>query len=356
MNNTQTALIGLLSLSALLLSGCGNVSQANPESSTTPAATERGIPVEAVRVTTGTVRASLQASSILEAKEETDVIARVSGIVEEVLVEEGDYVQQGQPLVRIESARYRFNRDQIAAELRGVSQELNRMQQLAGQQMVSAEQLERLQARHDALSAQLQIAELDVSETIVRAPISGHIAERYVRTGNMVQGYQQRALFHIVNASTLRATINLPEHALPNIAEGQHAELQLQAGGAENIIHAQVSRVSRVIDATSGTFRVVLDIANPEHSLRAGMFARVNLHYAQREEAVRIPQHALVRIDQHSYVFIVEQNKASRVPVSTGIRENGWIEVTDGLTAGAMLVVTGQATLRPDTLVEVIEL
>lgn len=339
---------------ATTLSGCGNV---NPsEVAAKPAETERGVPVETVRVGKGTVRASFQASTILEAEEETDVIARVSGIVEEILVEEGDYVEQGQPLARLESSRYRLSREQIAAELRGVSQELTRMRQLAGQQMVSTEQLERLQSRHDALSAQLQIAELDYAEAVIRAPISGHISERYVKTGNMIQAYQQKSLFHIVNANTLRATVNLPEHALRNIEVGQQADLQLQASGANEHITAAVARVSTVVDASSGTFRVVLSVPNENHALRSGMFARVNLHYAQKHDAVRIPHHAIVRVDQSNYVFVVHENKAQRVPVSTGIRENGWVEVTAGLAEHALLIVTGQNTLRNDALVEVVEL
>ncbi|RUO18488.1 efflux RND transporter periplasmic adaptor subunit [Aliidiomarina iranensis] len=355
MNTAKIRIFALLLALPVALFGCGNPSTANSVESE-PKETERGVPVEVQKVARGTVRASIQASAILEAEEETDVIARVSGIVEEILVEEGDFVEQGQALVRLESSRYRYSRDQIAAELRGVTQELTRMRQLAGQQMVSTEQVERLQSRHDALSAQLQIAELDLAEAVIRAPISGHIAERFVKTGNMIQAYQQKALFHIVNDTTLRATVNLPEHALANIEAEQEADLELQGVGQNNHISAQVTRVSTVVDATSGTFRVVLSIPNSEQKLRAGMFTRVNLHYAQKHDVVRIPHHALVNIDQASYVFIANENKAQRLAITTGIRENGWIEVTEGLDTGAALIVTGQNTLRNDALLEVIEL
>lgn len=355
MNTFNLKVFAILIFIPVVLSGCGNAGSSGSVASA-PVETERGVPVEVVNVAQGTVRASIQASAILEAEEETDVIARVSGIVENILVEEGDFVEQGQALVRLESSRYRYSRDQIAAELRGVSQELTRMRQLAGQQMISTEQVERLQSRHDALSAQLQIAELDLAEAVIRAPISGHIAERFVKTGNMIQAYQQKALFHIVNDTTLRATVNLPEHALASIKAGQEADLELQGAGTHNRISAKVTRISTVVDATSGTFRVVLSIPNAEQNLRAGMFTRVNLHYAQKHNVVRIPHHALVSVDQASYVFIASENKAKRLAVTTGIRENGWIEITEGLETGMQLIVTGQNTLRNDALLEVVEL
>lgn len=345
--------VSLIGAVALSLTACGNAGSVQPS---VQQAAERGVPVEAVYVSKGTVRASFQASAILEADEETDVIARVSGIVEEVLVEEGDYVEQGQALARIESARYRFIRDQIAAELRGVQQELSRLQQLARQQMVSTEQLERLQSRHDALNAQLQIAELDLNESVIRAPISGHIAHRFVKTGNMIQAYQPRTLFHIVNADNLRATVHLPEHALSSIRVGQSADLQLQASQLTEKVTAQVARISPIIDSGSGTFRVVLNISNADHALRSGMFARVQLHYAEKEQVLRIPNQAIVRVDQDSYVFIANDTKAQRVKITTGIRENGWIEVIDGITEGTAVIVTGQNTLRDDATIEVIQL
>lgn len=344
-----------VSIFTLSVSACGNAG-AGSGAADEAEVTERGVPVEAVTIETGTVRASFQASAVLEAEDETDVIARVNGVVEEILVEEGDFVEQGQPLARLESARYQFARDQIAAELRGVKQELDRMRNLAQQSMVSADQLERTESRYQALKAQLDLAELDLQEAVIRAPISGHVSRRYVKTGNLIQAHQPKTLFHIVNATTLRATLNLPEQAMRSVKAGQRAEIELHAFGAQEKISAEVARVSPVIDSGSGTFRVVLSIPNADHKLRAGMFSRVNLHYAEKESVVRIPHRSILQVDQANYVYIVDDNKARRVAIELGLRENGWIEVTNGLDAGQTLVVTGQNALREDALVEVVSL
>ena len=80
------------------------------------------------------------------------------------------------------------------------------------------------------------------------------------------------------------------------------------------------------------------------------------MHYAQKDQVLRIPNQAIVRVDQDSYVFIANDNKAQRVKITTGIRENGWIEVIDGISEGTPVIVTGQNTLRDDATIEVIQL
>ncbi|MCC5854897.1 MAG: efflux RND transporter periplasmic adaptor subunit [Idiomarina sp.] len=352
--NTRLISIAALISATLTLTACGNAGANNGKQQAQ--AEERGVPVETILVDRGTVRASFQASAILEAEESTDVVPRVSGIIEEIFVEEGDFVEQGQALARLESSRYSLARDQIAAELRNVKQELTRHHQLAERQMVSAEAVERLQSRKDALTAQLEIAEIDLRETVIRAPISGHISQRYARTGNLIQAWQPKTLFHVVDSSVLRATVNLPEHAIVHIQTGQSAEIRLPAMPEFGTVTASVARISPVIDSASGTFRVVLAVPNTDYRLRAGMFSRVNVHYAERQNVVRIPQDALIRVDNQSHVFTVSEGLAQRIEVSTGLREAGWIEIIQGLDEGHSLIITGHNNLRDAAKVEEIKL
>lgn len=338
---------------ALLLTACGNMESNGKKAEVE--VDEPGVPVETVVVELGRIRASFTASAILEAEESTDVVPRVNGIIENIYVEEGDYVEKGQPLAQLESSRYALAVVQIEAELRNIQQELERNQQLAASQLVSLDSVSRLQSQQDALIARLDLAKIDLAETTVRAPINGHISRRYARTGRLIQAWQAESMFHIVDSSLLRATVHLPEHALTHVRPGLPADLQLQALPGE-LISATVARVSPVIDSGSGTFRTVLSINNSDFKLRAGMFSRIQLHYAERENVVRIPQDALIRIDNQSHVFIVEDGKAKRTDVVTGLQDGGWFEVVDGLTAGDVLIVTGQNNLRDGANVEAIEL
>lgn len=347
--------VSLLTTALLFsLSGCGQADANNGK----PAekAEERGVPVEVLTVGTGQLRASFLASAVLEAEESTDVIARVNGVIEEIYVEEGDYVEKGQPLARLESNRYALAVNQIEAELRQVHQELERHRKLAERQLTSADNIERLQSQRDSLQARLELAQIDLTETLILAPISGHVAQRYARTGRLVQAWQAQSLFHLVDNANLRATVNLPEHALSHIQPGLPADIRLQALPDRQPVTAHVARVSPIIDSGSGTFRVVLSIPNADFHLRSGMFARVQIHYAERNNVVRIPQDALIQADNQSHVFSVEDGIARKIEVITGLRENGWIEVSEGLAEGAKLIVTGHTMLRDEAKVEVIEL
>lgn len=335
-----------------LLTACGNMDP-NHRDTDQAEIDEPGVPVETLLVEQGNIRASFNASAILEAEESTDVVPRVNGIIEEIFVEEGDLVTKGQVLAKLESSRYALAVTQIEAELRNIRQELERNKQLAASQLVSADAVSRLQSQLDSLSARLELAQIDLDETTVRAPISGHISRRYARTGRLIQAWQPESMFHIVDSSLLRATVHLPEHALTHIRPGLPADLQLQALPGEHMT-ATVTRVSPVIDSGSGTFRTVLSIKNDDFKLRAGMFARIQVHYAERSDVVRIPQDALIRIDNQSHVFVVSDNEAKRIEVVTGLQDGNWFEVVQGLASGDELIITGQNNLRDGAKVEAI--
>lgn len=337
-----------------VLAGCGNVGANNADTDEAQE-TERGVPVEIIHALTGTVRATFSGSAILEAEHSTDVIPRVNGVVEEIFVEEGDFVEEGRALAQLESSRYQLALNQISAELRNVRQELTRHEQLAERQLVSADAVSRLRAQHDSLQAQLEIAQKDLDETTVRASISGHISERYAREGHLIQAWQPQTMFHIVNTSQLRATVHLPENALQHLSSGQNAEISVPALPNLATMTAHVQRISPIVDSGSGTFRVVLNVPNENNQLRPGLFSRVNIHYAEKSNVVRIPQDALISVDNQSHVFRVEDGVARKVTVQTGIRDHGWVEIEEGLIDGNVLVITGQTNLRDESKVEVIE-
>ncbi|MGX5913813.1 efflux RND transporter periplasmic adaptor subunit [Aliidiomarina sp. Khilg15.8] len=334
------ALLSALTLTAAL-SGCQNADAGNAV--TEESKSEPAIPVEVVTADRATLHASFSTTTMLEALEEADVIARVGGIVEEIMVEEGDFVNQGDVLARIEEERFAMAVQQVKAELRGVQQELQRMQEMAKKQMASADAVERLQANHDALQARLRLAELDLEAATVRAPISGFIATRYVKPGNLIQQHERKGLFHIVDMRTLQAVLHLPERDVYKVKPGQHAELSLNA--SNTTVSASVLRISPAVDDITGTFRVTLQVDNSEQQLRDGMFARARLNYQQQDNALRVPHYALINVDDSHHVFRVENDLAQRTPVKTGIRDGQWVEITEGLSPGDEVVITGQNQL-----------
>lgn len=331
---------------SLSLTACQNA-DANMAATDTPQAP--AIPVEIWQADRATLHASFTTTTVLEAFNEADVIARVSGIVEQILVEEGDYIEAGQPLAHLDRERFEQVVRQVSAELRGIEQELRRMQEMANRQMASADAVERLQASRDTLQARLRLAEIDLESTIIRAPINGIIAKRHVKTGNLIQQHERNTLFHIVDLSTLQAVLHLPERDMRKIAVGQPTHLTLY--GDDSTVTASVSRISPAVDRVAGTFRVTALIDNQDHTLRAGMFARAQINYSERPDTLRVPHYAVIQLDGSSYVFVVNDEYATRQRIDTGLRDGQWIEVISGLTEDTRIVITGHNNLSDNARV-----
>lgn len=340
MRTHSVFLVTLLALSSPLLVACQHADAANPPQA------EREPPsmtVEVLPASRGTLHASITTTTILEAYQEADIAPRVNGIIERVLVDEGDHVSRGQVLAELDKERFEQVVEQANAELRGVEQELARMSEMASRQMVSADAIERLKANRDTLRARLRLAQIDLEATTIRAPFDGVINRRFAKTGNLVQQHHRESLFHIVDLNRLQAVLNIPERDIHEVRVGQSVVLHTNG----EPIEAQVARISPAVDRVAGTFRVVVDIDNASNKtaqpLRAGMFARAELRYATRQNTLQIPADSIIQLDGESFVYVVEHDRAQRRRVSTGIRQGQWIEVEDGLEEGQAVIVTGQS-------------
>ncbi|MCD9026955.1 efflux RND transporter periplasmic adaptor subunit [Luteimonas sp. BDR2-5] len=337
-----TALLAIV----LGMAACGgDRAQAKPGDDA-PAA----IPVETEAVTRRSVAASYAGSASLEVPRGADVIAKTSGIALEVLVEEGDAVRAGQPLLRLDPDRPRLAVQQSRATMGKLENSYRRAQQLVGQQMISANDLDQIKFDLDNARAQYEMAQLELSYTTVTAPISGVISQRMIRTGNFVQ--INTPIFSIVDNSRIEATLNVPERELRVLKRGQPVRLQVDALPGETF-DGVVERVSPVVDSGSGTFRVVCAFEGSD-MLRAGMFGRIRIDYDQRAAALVIPRSALLEDDDTAAVYTVRDGKAVRVPVTLGYIDGNLIEVRDGLSEGEPVVTAGKVALREGSPVQVI--
>ncbi|WP_189407014.1 efflux RND transporter periplasmic adaptor subunit [Alteromonas halophila] len=350
-----TALLPSLTLALLLsvpLSGCGNVG-ASDAAETADEDIALNIPVEAQRVATGTISSSYNTTATLEAKEEAFVVARASGIIEAIFVEEGDYVEKGQVLAQLDKKRYELNLTKARADLKGIEQELAKIDKVYSKKLVSDDTYDKLSAQYESAKASVKLAELDLNEATITAPISGYIAERNAKVGNLTESFQRERMFHIVQQRELQGIVYLPESELPNVVKGQQAELTIAALNNTRV-NAFVERISPVIDAETGTFKVTLRVPNPQETLKAGMFSDVALQYATHDNATLLPRRALVSIDNKVSVFVVKDGVASKVDIATGFESGDMVEVTQGLSGNEQVVVVGHQNLKDQSPVDVV--
>ena len=346
-------LVRLVVLSlVLLLAACkGGPGKDKDEGADADKKGPEAIPVEVARAGRRAIAASYNGTAPLEARAEAQVVAKTSGIAMRVFVDVGQQVRAGQPLVQIDRDRAALQVAQTDAQVRKLEANYRRASQLAQQQMVSANDVDQLRFDLENARAQHRLARLELSYGTVTAPISGVVAARSIKPGNLVQ--INTPIFTIVDTSRLEATLNAPEREIETLKAGQSVALTVDALPGKQF-EGTIDRVSPVVDAGSGTFRVVCAFEGGG-LLQPGMFGRIRIDYDQRANALVIPRSALLEDGGAPTVYTVREGKAVRTAVKLGYTEGEWVEVREGLRDGDPVVVAGKAALRDGTQVQVID-
>jgi len=338
-----------LLLTALLLVGCkggdGKPEAAAEEKETAP------VPVEVAGLERGDVFAVYTGTASLETDADALVVAKVAGEVVEILAEEGDRVEEGQVLARLDGDRLRLEMDRAHANLRKLEQEYNRSIELFERGLVSSGAFEGQKYELEALRAIYRLAQLEYSYTQIRAPISGVVARRHIRLGNTIS--VNEPAFQVTELDPLIAYIHIPEREFRRLEPGQSAELTLDAIPGQRF-EARVQRISPVVDPVTGTFKVTMEVPDQGGRLKPGMFGRFNIVWDTRRNALLVPRVAIVDDDVSDSVFVIEDGKAVRRTVRTGYTRGAQVEILDGLSGDEEIVVIGQAGLRDGANVEVV--
>ena len=344
----SAALTGLLLTGLLALSACskGNGEAEAKEEKKGPDA----VPVEVAKATRRAVAASYTGTAPLEARAEAQVIAKVSGVALNVLVEEGQHVRAGQTLVRLDSARAQLQAAQAASQMRKLEANYARSQELAKQKLISANDLDQLRFDLENARAAYKAANLELVYANVTAPITGIVASRSIKPGNFVQ--INTPIIRIVDVSRLEAVLNVPERELATLKAGLPVTLAVDAIPGKTF-NGVVDRVAPVVDSGSGTFRVIAAF-DGGGTLQPGMFGRIRIDYDQRADALVVPRVALLEDDGDPAVFVVRNGKSARVPVKLGYTDGQWAEVRTGVKQGEQVVTAGKTALRDGTVVQVI--
>jgi len=337
-------IFGLAALAALVtttLTACG-VGEAKVADSTEQAATAP-LPVNVVAPYKADIFATYESTTTIASDAEAPVLARVAGEVVAILVEEGDSVEQGQTLARLDGERLRLQMQQAKANLEKVTREYQRFVNLHERGLVSAAAYEGLKYDLAALEATYELKRLNYNYTTIRAPIAGIVSARDVKIGTHVN--VDDATFKITDTAKLVAYLHIPQTELAKFSAGHKAELRVDAM-PEIMFAATIERISPTIDPRNGTFRATAYIDNSDGELAPGMFGRFSIAYEKHVDALLIPTAALLQEDSENVVYVVEDGAAVRRAVEIGIEWNGMIEVLGGVRDGEQIVVTGQGGLR----------
>ncbi|WP_031371681.1 efflux RND transporter periplasmic adaptor subunit [Lysobacter antibioticus] len=347
-----TVAVAALALACVLgLSACkGGAGAAEAQAKEAKDKASEAVPVEVAQATRRAIAASYTGTAPLEARAESQVVAKTSGVALAVMVEEGQHVQAGQILVRLDSARAELQAAQTNATMRKLEANYARSKQLAEQRLLSANDNDQLRYDLENARAANRMANLELSYAKVEAPISGIVASRSIKTGNFVQ--INSPIIRIVDTSRLEATLNVPERELATLKAGLPVQMQVDAMPGK-VFTGTVDRVAPVVDSGSGTFRVICAFEGGG-TLQPGMFGRLRIDYDNRADALVVPRAALLDDEGDPAVFVVRGKKVARVPVKLGYLDGAWAEVRNGLKLGDQVVVAGKTALREGTEVQLI--
>lgn len=307
------------------------------------------VAVEQVR--RGDIATYYSATASLDPNKEADVLARVNGIIQSLAAEEGDRVAEGQVLIKIDDAEYRHRVTQAEVELHQQRLQLERSEKMLAQGLVSAEDADAARSQMKAAEASWQLATLELSYTRVQSPFSGRVIARSVDQGRTVSN--GTVLFTLADLGRLLARVHVPAREFRNIQTDQPVQLVVDSTGDR--LEGHILLVSPVVDSTSGTIKVTVEITDFPSSTRPGDFAEVLIVTDRHDDVLVVPRIAVQTDHEDRVVYIADGEKAQRRVVQIGFEDDHFTEILGGVEEGDSVVVQGQRSLTDGQKISILE-
>ena len=299
----------------------------------------------------GTALQRYTTTATLEAENQAQLLARVSGVVARLLVEEGDAVRAGQDLLQLDDAEATLRLRQAEVELAKQKSIFERQERSFQQQVIPEADFQLAKTDYEAAVAAVELAQHQLSYTRVQAPFRGTIVRRLANTGQTVN--VGTPLFEIANFHPLLARIHVPAKEMGTLAQGQEANLVLDSNGSR--LGGVVTLVSPVVDPTTGTVKVTVGVDEYPAGTRPGDFVHVSVTTARHEQALRVPNLAVFEDRGERIVYVAQDSVAARRPVKIGFIDETHTEITSGLDGGEKVIVKGQRSLKDGGRIRILE-
>lgn len=307
-------------------------------------------PVRAVRAKTAPAVDVARAVGSLRADESVMIRPEIAGRVARIAFAEGQRVNRGELLVALDDAEYRALVASSASQAKLDAQRLARAEDLYKKKFISSQALDEQRSSYARSLAKQREDEAKLAKTLVYAPFPGVVGLRQVSEGAYVAAGTDIARLDKIDV--IKLDFRVPEIYLSRLRAGQPLRVAVDAY-PDDQFSGQIYAIEPAIDEQTRTVLVRARVGNPDLQLRPGMFARVSLQLGVREQAVWVPEEAIVPRGRDSYVFRVVDGKAQEVRVRTGARKVGEVEIVDGIAADDLVVTEGNHRLRPGAAVAV---
>jgi membrane fusion protein, multidrug efflux system len=309
---------------------------------------EVAVPVELALVGRRSIASYYKAASVIEADRLVDLVTKTQGPIQQLNVEEGDWVQKGQILAELQNDREEVQLKQAELRLQEQKRSLDRTGSMLEEGLISDQEYDAARSAYELAETDRDLAEIALNETLIRAPFQGQITERKVVLGQQVNMYE--AVFTLADFQPMRVRVHLPEAVARKVHEGQRVLITPEA--AEKDLEAVVERVSPVVDPVTSTIRLTLLVNNAGETARVGGFVKARITTDSHADALAIPKLALVEEGSMRSVFVAEADSVRKVEINTGLYDETYVEILDGVIDGQFVVIAGQGGLRTGTLID----
>ncbi len=345
----------LLSLIMLItLASCGDKQEAPPM---------MGMPVEASTPEIKTVFKKVKATGTLYPKQEINVTSEIAGRITQLPFKEGELIHQNDMLISLDDIvlKATLNRAKAASSLSQLKYERAKslLSKGSGAQSEVDETLSALKINE----ANVALAQTELEKTQIRAPFTGYVGITRIDSGEYIIPGQVIAQLSDIN--TLKLNFRVPETYYQVLKVGQAVEIEVGAFVGKKF-NGKVVSIDPQIDVNGRSVLLQAEIPNASLVLRPGLFANVELIIDTHENAFIVPEQAIqynnLATENNTYVFVVKKgngkdksDEAIIQPVSTGVHENGKVEITKGLSKNDLVITSGHIRLFPNAPIRIVK-
>lgn len=330
----------------------GGAAAAPQAGSSAPAGAAKPAGVELAKVETLRLQDDAQAVGSLRSRQSVMLRPEVAGRITALGFSDGAAVRKGQLLVQLDDALQRAEMAQAQAQLAVAKTNYERNKELLAQKFVAQRVLDESAAALQVVQAQVALAQAKLARMAIIAPFNGTLGLRVVNVGDYVKDGAD--LVNLEDTSAMLVDFKLPERVLRKVGKGQKVEMALDALPGQTF-SARIDAIDPLLDVNGRALvvRAVLpQVGEKGGVLRPGMFARVTTVFGVNDEALVVPEEAVVPQGGKQYVIKAVGAEGAltslRQEVGLGVRRQGKVEITQGVSLGDTVVVAGQQRLQKD--------
>jgi len=323
----------MILLGVLVLASCED----EPQIANGGSKSSRALSVDYVVVRSSEIANELNATGTLIPSESAMLSAQAAGLIREINFTEGQKVNMGEVLVRLDDRQWIAQRNKLETQLANAEKDRNRKEQLSEIEGVSDAELDDAVLQVESIKADLTELEVMIDYATIRAPFSGIIGLRSVSPGSYLSAGDPVA--RLVQNDPLKLEFNVPERYADQIKPGQ--PVSFTTARRDSIFQGEVYATEPAISETSRALRIRAKVPNKAGELMAGAFAEISLTLDSLPNAVLVPTEAVVPKLNEQYVYRINGGAIEEVPVKLGIRLPKLIQISEGLSQGDTVMVKG---------------